>query len=151
MPLTWTVTDRANRVWFYLLLLVGVAAGGVVLWLETNLAAMVVALVALFQAWRLGNERTATVTADADGITKRLGRDTWRREWSQVHTAGLRRVWGSHQLVLTGAGSTPQEWSFSNKLAGLARIGRGSLAVQVPSDQVAAVRELLDRTGRPQT
>jgi len=145
VPLTWTVTDRANRVWFYVFLLAGVAGGAVVLWAEVNLMAMVLTATALLQAWRLGNERTVTVTLDADGISKQLGRDTWRRKWSQVGHAELRRVWGSDQLVLTGVASTPAEWSFSNRLAGLARIGRGNLAAQVAPDQVVAVRDLLAR------
>jgi len=151
MPLTWTVIDRANRVWFYVFLLAGVAGGAVVLWAEADLVGMVLTAVAFLQAWRLGNERTVTVTVDADGINKLLGGQTWRREWSQVETAGLRRVFGSHQLVLTGAASTPQEWNFSNKLVGLARIGRGSLAAQVAADQVPAVRELIARHGWTQS
>ncbi|MDQ7993670.1 MAG: hypothetical protein AAGC63_11615 [Propionicimonas sp.] len=147
MPLTWTITDRANRIWFYLFLVVAVAAGAGVVWGEPQVWAIALSVALLFQAWRLANERTVVVTVDEHGVSKQLGRDSWRREWSQAERVELRRVWGTHQLVLTGAGSTPQEWSFSNKLLGLARIGRGSLAVQVAPGEVPAVRDLLARRG----
>lgn len=147
MPLTWTITDRANRVWFYLVLGVAVAVGASVVWGDPQLWAMAVSVVLVAQAWRLSLERTVEVTIDEDGVSKRLGNQTWRRDWSEVDAAQLRQVWGSHQLVLTGANSTPSEWNFSNKLPGLARIGRGSLAVQVAADRLPAVQELLAGRG----
>ena len=147
MPLTWTVTDLATRIWFYLHLTAVVAGGAYVVWGEFTLAIAVPVVVLLFQAWRLALEKLVTVTIDGAGVTKTLGRDTWHRDWTQVAGAELRRVLGSHQLVLTGAASTPQEWSFSNKLFCLARIGRGALAVQVPARHVEAVASLLEERG----
>ena len=144
MTLTWTITDRANRVWFYLFLAAGVVGGAAILWVaQPALWAMVLVGLMLFQAWRLALDKTVTVTVDETGITKTIGRETWHRDWSEAGRAELREVWGTHQLVLLDADATPQEWSYSNRLSGLARIGRGALAAQVPADQVAALRKLL--------
>lgn len=143
MTLTWTITDRVNRIWFYFFLAAAVIGGATIVWGQPALWTMVLVGLMFFQAWRLAIEKTVTVVVDADGITKTLGRETWRRPWSEVGAAEVRRVWGTNQLVLSDAHATPQEWSYSNKLSGLARIGRGGLAVQVPDDQVDGVRRLL--------
>ena len=143
MTLSWTTTDRANRVWFYLFLVTGLLGATTVVWGEPALWTMVLVGLALFQAWRLAVDKTVSVTLDETGITKQLGRETWHRDWADVGAVEIRRVWGTHQLVVADANPTPQEWSYSNRLSGLARIGRNSLAAQVPDDQVAAVRQLL--------
>jgi hypothetical protein len=147
MPLTWTGTDLATRIWFYLHLGAVVVGGALVVWADFSIALAVLVALLLFQTWRLANEKLVTVTIDGTGVTKTLGRDTWHRDWSDVSGARLRRVLGSHQLVLAGAASTPQEWSFSIKLFCLARIGRGALAVQVQARHVESVRSLLAEQG----
>lgn len=143
MTLSWTMTDRANRIWFYVFLVAGLVGAATVVWAEPALWTMVLAGLMLFQAWRLALDKTVTVALDQTGITKQLGRETWHRDWADVGTVEIREVWGTHQLVIADADPTPQEWSYSNRLSGLARIGRGALAAQVPADQVAAVRKLL--------
>lgn len=145
MPLTWTTTDRANRIWFYFFLGAAATGGATIVWGQPALWTMVLVGLMLFQAWRLALDKKVTVVVDADGITKTLGRESWHRAWSDVGAVEVRRVWGSNQLVIADADPTPQEWSYSNRLSGLARIGRGALAVQVPDDQLVAVRKLLTR------
>ena len=139
----WTLVDRANLLGFSAcmvaatVLVVPVFAG------EESLAFMLGVLVLLSQAWRLGLARHLHARLDATGISKELGPKHWRLAWADVSDARLITLLGSTQLVLTTA--DVNGWSISDRLAG--RIPVHSRAVQVPADQLAAVRQLLSEHG----
>ncbi|HSK31862.1 MAG TPA: hypothetical protein VK903_00120 [Propionicimonas sp.] len=144
MPMIeWTLADRANLVGFAAclaaatVLVIPLFAG------EESLALMVLVLVLLSQAWRLGLARHVHATLDANGITKDLGPKHWRLAWADVSEARVITVLGTTQLVLTTA--DVGRWSISDRLAG--RIPVHCRAVQVPTDQLPAVRQLLSRHG----
>ena len=87
--------------------------------------------------------RQLRVRVDANGITKKLGHREWRLVWTDVTAARLMPMLGSTQLVLTTRGV--HGWSISDRLAG--RLPTDSRAVQVPTAQVDAVRQLLSERG----
>lgn len=139
----WRLADRANLVGFSAclaaatVLVVPLFAG------EESLALMLAVLVLLSQAWRLGLARHLHARLDEVGITKDLGSKHWRLAWTDVSGARLISLLGSTQLILTTA--DVGRLSLSDRLAG--RIGVHDRAVQVPADQVAAVRQLLSEHG----
>jgi hypothetical protein len=139
----WKLADRANMLGFAACL---AAATVLVLPLfagEESLGLMIAVLVLLSQAWRLGLARYLQARLDVVGITKELGPKKWRLAWADVSEASLITVLGSTQLVLTTA--DVGRWSISDRLAG--RVGVHGRAVQVPTDQVPAVRQLLSEHG----
>lgn len=139
----WTLADRANLLGFSAclaaatVLVVPLFAG------EESLALMLGVLVLLSQAWRLGLARHLHARLDATGITKELGPKQWRLAWADVSDARLITLLGSTQLVLTTA--DVGRWSISDRLAG--RVGVHDRAVQVPTDRIPAVRQLLSEHG----
>ena len=139
----WTLVDRANLLGFSACL---VAATVLVFPLfagEESMVLMLGVLVLLYQAWRLGLARHLHARLDAAGITKELGPKHWRLAWADVTGTRLISVLGSTQLVLTTVDAHP--WSISDRLAG--RVPVHARAVQVPADQLAAVRQLLSEHG----
>jgi hypothetical protein len=139
----WKLADRANVLGFSACL-----AGATVLVTplfagEESLLLMVAVMVLLSQAWRLGLARHVHGRLDANGISKELGPKQWRLAWADVSDARLISVLGSTQLVLTTA--DVGRWSISDRLAG--RIPVHGRAVQVPTDQLLAVRQLLSEHG----
>jgi hypothetical protein len=139
----WKLADRANMLGFAACL---AAATVVVVPLfagEESVVLLIAVLVLLSQAWRLGLARYLHAHLDAVGITKELGPKKWRLAWSDVSGASLITVLGSTQLVLTTA--DVGRWSISDRLAG--RLGIHDRAVQVPADQLPAVRQLLSEHG----
>jgi hypothetical protein len=139
----WKLADRANMLGFAAclaaatVLVVPLFAG------EESLALMIAVLVLLSQAWRLGLARHLHARLDGVGITKELGPKKWRLAWVDVSGASLITVLGSTQLVLTTA--DVGGWSISDRLAG--RVGVHGRAVQVPTEQLPAVRQLLSEHG----
>jgi len=139
----WELADRAHLLGFAAcltgasVLVVPLFAG------EESLVLMIAVLVLVSQAWRLRLARFLRGRLDADGITKELGRQQWRLTWADVSCARLITVFGSTQLVLTTADTG--SWSISDRLAG--RVGVHGRALQVPTDQLTAVRQLLSEHG----
>ena len=139
----WTLADRANLVGFSAciaaatVLAISIFAG------EDSLALMLAVLVLLSQSWRLGLARHLHARLDATGITKELGPKHWRLAWADVTGTRLISVLGSTQLVLTTVDAHP--WSISDRLAGWVPVH--ARAVQVPTDQLPAVRQLLSEHG----
>ena len=139
----WKLADRANMLGFAAclaaatVLVVPLFAG------EESPALMIAVLVLLSQAWRLGLARHLHARLDEVGITKELGPKQWRLAWTDVSDASLITVLGSTQLVLTTV--DVGRWSISDRLAG--RVGVHGRAVQVPTDQLPAVRQLLSEHG----
>ncbi|HEY3339385.1 MAG TPA: hypothetical protein VGK18_12850 [Propionicimonas sp.] len=139
----WKLADRASMVGFAAclaaatVLVVPLFAG------EESVVLMIAVLVLVSQAWRLGLARYLHARLDTTGITKELGPRKWRLAWADVSEARLITLLGSTQLVLTTA--DVGRWSISDRLAG--RIGVHARAVQVPTDQLPAVRQLLSEHG----
>jgi hypothetical protein len=139
----WKLADRANMLGFAACL---AAATVVVVPLfagEESLVLMIAVLVLLSQAWRLGLARYLHARLDEVGISKELGPKKWRLAWADVSNASLITVLGSTQLVLTTA--DVGRWSISDRLAG--RVGVHDRAVQVPTDRLPMVRQLLSEHG----
>ncbi len=139
----WRLTDRANRVAFYAclgaatVLVVPLLAGG------ESLLFMAAVLVLVVQAWRLAMAGQLSARLDEAGITKELGQRHWRLSWEEVTGARMINFLGSAQLVVTTVDQAG--WSISDRLAG--RLPRDVRAIQVPADQVPAVRQLLSDHG----
>lgn len=139
----WRLADRANMLGFAAclaaatVLVVPLFAG------EESVVLMIAVLVLVSQAWRLGLARYLHARLDSFGITKELGPRHWRLAWADVTDARLITVLGSTQLVLTTADAG--RWSISDRLAG--RVSVHGRAIQVPADQVPAVRQLLSEHG----
>jgi hypothetical protein len=139
----WTLADRANLLGFAAclaaasVLVVPLFAG------EESVVLMVAVLVLVSQAWRLGLARYLHARLDANGITKELGPRQWRLAWADVSDVRLITLLGSTHLVLTTA--DVGRWSISDRLAG--RVGVHGRAIQVPADQLPAVRQLLSEHG----
>lgn len=139
----WKLADRANMLGFAVCLVAATVLVVPLLAGEESVVLMVAVLVLLSQAWRLGLARYLHARLDATGITKELGPKQWRLAWADVSDARLITLLGSTQLVVTTA--DVGRWSISDRLAG--RVGVHGRAVQVPTDQVPAVRQLLSEHG----
>jgi hypothetical protein len=143
--MTWTATDRITRVNFFAALLVA----GVALWPLLNgansLILMVAVLVLVYQAWRLAMARHVRGTLDATGISKTIGQRTQALPWDEVTAARLGRFLGTDQLIVTTTAAVG--WQSSDRWYGL--LGAHELAVQVPADALAQVRELMGANGVP--
>ena len=139
----WKLVDRANLLGCYACLGAATVLVAPLFAGDESLLLMVVVLMLLSQAWRLGLARQLHARIDDGGITKRLGPREWRLAWAEVTSARLIRALGTTQLVLTTEGVTG--WSVSDRLAG--RVPADSRAVQVPAVQLAAVRQLLNDRG----
>ncbi len=139
----WRVADRANLLGFAAclaaatVLVVPLFAG------EESVVLMIAVLVLVSQAWRLGLARYLHARLDGNGIAKELGAKQWRLAWADVSAARLITLLGSTQLILTTA--DVGRWSISDRLAG--RVGVHDRAVQVPANELAAVRQLLSERG----
>jgi hypothetical protein len=139
----WKLADRANMLGFAAclaaatVLVVPLFAG------EESLALMIAVLVLLSQAWRLGLARQLHASLDQVGVTKDLGPKHWRVAWTDVSGARLISLLGSTQLILTTA--DVGRLSLSDRLAG--RIGVHERALQVPTNQVPAVQQMLSEHG----
>ena len=139
----WKLVDRANLLGCYACLGAATVLVAPLFAGDESLLLMVAVLVLLSQAWRLGLARQLHATLDEGGITKRVGPREWRLGWAEVRSARLIRVLGTTQLLLTTEGVTG--WSVSDRLAG--RVPADARAVQVPTVQLAAVRQLLSERG----
>ncbi len=140
--LTWTITDRATRVLFYGCLLLAAGALAAILAGDVSMPLMALALILVYQAWRLALARQVTVLLDETGITKTVGSRTMRLPWEQVTAVRFDRFLGSVQLVLrTVEGSS---WNASDKL--FTKLRHTEAAAQVPAARLSQVREFL--TGR---
>lgn len=139
----WKLADRANMLGFAVCLVAATVLVVPLLAGEESVVLMVAVLVLLSQAWRLGLARYLHARLDATGITKELGPKQWRLAWADVSDARLITLLGSTQLVVTTA--DVGRWSISDRLAG--RVPVHGRAVQVPTDQVPAVRQLLSEHG----
>ena len=139
----WRLADRANMLGFAACLAAATVLVVPLFTGEESVVLMVAVLVLLSQAWRLGLARYLHARLDANGITKELGPKNWRLAWADVSDARLITLLGSTQLVLTTV--DVGRWSISDRLAG--RINVHGRAVQVPTDQLAAVRQLLSEHG----
>lgn len=174
--LSWTLTDRAPRVFFWLYI---IALGTVMvnnLQRGVGTVTLVVALVVFGpQAWMLALRRDVRVEVDEHHLTKQLGRTRWTVAWDQVEGVEVVRLLGSWQLILTapshplatrqsssagraakwGLSSDQQADPYSDKLMILGRLRRGGrwwlepgrLAVQVPEGQLTALRAVLASRG----
>lgn len=144
--MTWTITDRAQRLGLILVVLVLIAAATPILLGSTSLVLMAVAAVSTVSAWRFSLARVVEVQIDADGITKTLGTRSWQLSWSQLTVVRFTRFLGSDQLLV--AAEPLQHWSASDRLFQFAPAG--FRAVQVPAGRVAEVKELLAAHGLTQ-
>lgn len=139
----WRATDRANRVAFYSCLTLAALMIMPTFLDRISLPFMAAVLVLIYQALRLALAREVHGRIDATGIAKELGARSWRFSWDEVTAAWLMPYLGTTQLLLTTADAAG--WSASDRLFGkLPRTGR---ALQVPADEVSAVRQLLSERG----
>ncbi|MFZ0529783.1 MAG: hypothetical protein WAL91_04510 [Propionicimonas sp.] len=143
--ISWSSTDRMNRVAFYLCLAVATALATPILAGATSLPLMVGVLVLVYQAWRLAVARAVSGRLDASGVAKQLGPRSWKLAWTQVSAARFTTFLGSSQLVLTSTGDA--SWNPSDRLLG--RLPRGSRALQVEPGDIDRIAALLGEHGVP--
>lgn len=143
MIIEWELTDRANLVGFGGCLVAAVVLAAPLFAGEESLLLMMSVLVLLSQAWRMSVARRLQARMDEAGLSKALGPRRWQLSWAEVSAASLINFLGSTQLVVFT--STPAAWSVSDRLCG--RVARTGRAIQVPADQVVAVRQLLSERG----
>ncbi len=143
--MTWTATDRITRINFFGILTVA----GVALWPllggANSLILMAGVLVLVYQAWRLAMARQVRGSLSAAGISKTIGQRTRSLPWGEVTAVRLARFLGTDQLIVTTTAVIG--WQSSDRWYGL--LGAHELAVQVPADSLAQVRELCAANGLP--
>jgi hypothetical protein len=143
--LTWTITDRANRIAFFGCLVLAAAALTPILAGELSLPLMVLVLVLVYHAWRLAVARQVHVHLDVSGITKTIGTRTWRLAWERVTAVTLTDFLGAGQIVVRT--TEPLAWNASDKL--FWKLGRTEAAIQVPAALLPQLREFLTTKGMP--
>lgn len=142
----WALTDRMNRVWMWVCVVLATAGILPILWDRFSIPLMVVVGMLVVQVWYLSSTRTVRVSVDGSGITKWLGNQSWTARWEDITSARLQSCLGSTQLVLE---TTEQlaDWSISNKLLGLGRVPANGQAVQVDPARLDALRQALAEHG----
>ena len=143
--MTWTTTDRITRINFFAVLMVAAVALWPLLSGANSLILLVAVLVLVYQAWRLAMSRQVRGSLTAAGISKTIGPRTQSLPWDEVSAARLARFLGTDQLIVTTTAVIG--WQSSDRWYGL--LGAHELAVQVPADALAQVRELCDANGVP--